>query len=93
MRCVWCDKPEPQGFSAILSFSFSGLAAIGTGSYRDLRVYLLYLQSCLVVFFNDGLSQERATRFIEEMKKNHVSSSCNLVSSSCNDVSTVAHTS
>lgn len=30
------------------------------------------LQSCLIVFFNDGLSTERALSFISDMKKLHV---------------------
>ena len=34
---------------------------------------VFYLQSCLLVFFNDGSSQERAISFIEAMRSMHVS--------------------
>jgi hypothetical protein len=34
---------------------------------------MFYLQSCLIVFFFDGSSQERALKFIDEMTNSHVS--------------------
>jgi len=41
---------------------------------KYLLALVLLFQSCLLVFFNDGSSQERALKFIDEMKRNHVSS-------------------
>ena len=39
----------------------------------SITTFSLYLQSCLVVFFHDGGSHDRAAEFIQEMKQKHVS--------------------
>ena len=56
-------------------FSCEWIRAVSVVLEHDAEITIssLCLQSCLVVFFHDGGSHDRASEFIQEMKQKHVS--------------------
>lgn len=68
--------PTTEQFSDV-QISLAGDASLVPYTYGPKK--RLDDESCLVVFFNDGLSHDRAKNFINEMKEHH--SGCNLIQS------------